>query len=598
MSEPNHTPIEDYALLGDLHSAALVSRAGDIDWLTFPRFDSAACFAALLGTGEHGRWSLRPAEVRSSTRRYREDTMVLETRHETADGVVEVVDAMTFGTSHRVLRLVRGVEGRVRMRTELRVRFDYGSVVPWVRSRDDGLHAVAGPDALRLTTSVDLRPADHATVADFEVGPGDEVGFDLLWFPSHEDPDPPADVAAEIERTTAGWREWMGGCSYDGAYRNDVRASLTVLKALTYEPTGGIVAAPTTSLPETLGGCRNWDYRYCWLRDATFTLIALTDAGFRDEARSWREWLVRAVAGNPDDLQVLYGLRGERRIPEAELDWLPGYAGSAPVRIGNGAVDQIQLDVYGELFDALHAAREGGLEPDDDAWGVQRHLMGWLEEHWREPDHGIWEVRGERRHFTHSKIMAWVAADRAVYAVEQVGLDGDAERWRALRDEIKADVMANAVDERGVLVQSYGSEHLDAAVLMAVLTGFLDLDDPVATATVDAVAEELCEDGLLLRYRTDSGVDGLPGEEGTFLLCSFWLVDALWLMGRNDEAEALFERLLDLRNDVGLLAEEYAPRLGRQVGNYPQAFSHIALVTTAMTLCTTVEGVSQRRAAC
>ncbi|MGZ6133486.1 MAG: glycoside hydrolase family 15 protein [Myxococcaceae bacterium] len=582
--------IEDYAVIGDTQSAALVGIDGSIDWLCLPRFDSGACFAALLGTPEHGRWLLRPeAAVRETRRRYRGDSLVLETEFHTDEGVVRVVDGMPIRTRWPdLVRLVEGVSGRVRMRMELVIRFDYGSIIPWVRKgRDDALLAIGGPDALELVTPVATRGEGLTTVATFEVGPGEQVPFLLTWHPSHEDPPRPSDPVRALKDTERHWQRWSDRCTYHGPWREAVVRSLLTLKALTYEPTGGIIAAPTTSLPEQIGGVRNWDYRYCWLRDATLCLYALLQGGYHEEARAWRDWLLRSVAGSPDDLRTLYGVRGERRLPELEIPWLPGYEKSGPVRVGNKAVDQLQLDVYGELMDALYSARRVGLSNDENAWALQRNLMTWLEKNWSQPDEGIWEVRGPRQQFTHSKVMCWVALDRAVKMVEQFGLEAPVSRWREVRDRIHREVCAQGWNpRRGSFTQFYGSDALDASLLLIPQVGFLPASDPRVIATVDAIQRDLLRDGFVLRYRTDEGtdVDGLPPGEGAFLPCSFWLVDALAMLDRQDEARALFERLLSLRNDVGLLSEEYDPRAGRLVGNFPQAFSHIALVDTASNL--------------
>jgi GH15 family glucan-1,4-alpha-glucosidase len=582
--------IEDYGLIGDLQTAALVSRHGCIDWLCFPRFDSGACFAALLGDAEHGQWSLAPVgEITRAHRRYREDTLILETELTCAEGTVRLTDFMPpRGKAPDVVRIVEGVEGTVPMRMDLTIRFDYGSIVPWVRGRDPGLHAVAGPDALVLATPVDLVGRNFHTVAEFDVGPGVRVPFVLTWFPSNDEAPDHVDAEQALADTESFWREWVTDCVHVGRFREPLVRSLITLKALTYSPTGGMVAAVTTSLPEALGGVRNWDYRYCWLRDATLTLLALVRAGYDGEAREWRDWLLRAIAGRPEEVQIMYGIAGERRLPELELDWLPGYERSSPVRIGNAASRQRQLDVYGEVMDALHHARLAGLEPSRDAWALTRKLLEWLEDGWREPDHGIWEVRGPRRHFTHSKVMAWVAFDRAVRGVEDDGLDGPADRWRAFRDEIHDEVCREGFDEGlGAFTQSYGSGRLDASLLMVPLVGFLPADDARVAGTVAAIERELVEDGFVARYRADEeggAVDGLPPGEGTFLPCSFWLAQVYALQGRLDEAEALFERLLGLRNDVGLLSEEYDATAGRLIGNFPQAFTHLALVDAALTL--------------
>ena len=582
-------PIEDYAIIGDTHTAALVSREGSIDWLCLPRFDSPACFAALLGDGSHGRWLIAPAgAVRSVQRRYRGDSLVLETEFRTSTGTVRLVECMPpRQDSPDVARVVEGVSGRVRMRMELVIRFDYGSIVPWVRQRDGALQAVAGPDSLWLRTPVETGGENFTTVAEFEVVEGDQVPFMLTWHLSHQPAPRVIDPLEAIRETERWWHRWVGQLSYEGGWREAVTRSLLTLKALTYGPTGGIVAAPTTSLPEALGGVRNWDYRYCWLRDATLTLDALMLAGLRAEAKAWREWLLRAVAGSPEQTQILYGVAGERRIDERELEWLPGYEGSAPVRIGNAAVRQFQLDVYGEVMDALHLARQTGIPADEPSWDLQLALMDFLESNWREPDEGIWEVRGPRRHFTHSKVMAWAAVDRAVRAVEYYDQEGPLDRWRALRAEIHGEVLERGYDaELGAFVQYYGAKHTDANLLMIPLVGFLPATDQRMRGTVAVIERQLSPDGLVLRYASDvsEAVDGLPAGEGTFLACSFWLANNLALMGRQDEARDLFERLLALRNDVGLLAEEYDPKTARLLGNFPQAFSHVALVNTARQL--------------
>ena len=582
--------IEDYGLIGDLQTAALVSRHGCIDWLCFPRFDSGACFAALLGDEENGRWSLRPAsDITSAQRRYRGDTLVLETELACDEGVVRLIDFMPpRGEAPDVVRIVEGVEGTVPMKMRMSIRFDYGSIVPWVRRRDEGLHAVAGPDALLLATPIDLVGRNLHTEAEFDVAPGDRVPFVLTWFPSNQDLPQHTDAEQALVDTDSFWREWVTDCVHVGRFREPLVRSLVTLKALTYAPTGGIVAAATTSLPEALGGVRNWDYRYCWLRDATLTLLALVRAGYDGEARAWRDWLLRAIAGRPGEVQIMYGIAGERRLTEVELEWLPGYERSTPVRIGNAASQQRQLDVYGEVLDALYHARLSGLEPSKDAWALIRKLLQWLEKGWREPDEGIWEVRGPRRHFTHSKVMAWVAFDRAVRMIEEDGLGGPVDRWRALREEIHDEVCREGLSEKlGAFTQSYGLDRLDASLLMIPLVGFLPADDERVVATVAAIERELVEDGLVTRYRADeenTDVDGLPPGEATFLPCSFWLVQVYALQGRLDEAEKLFERLIGLRNDLGLLSEEYDVKAERLVGNFPQAFTHLTLVDAALTL--------------
>ncbi len=582
--------IEDYALLGDLHTAALVSTAGSIDWLCLPRFDSPAVFAALLHNQEAGHWTLAPAGARTCTaRRYADTTLVLETDWVTADGAVRVIDFMPprVGTPH-VVRIAVGLSGEVKMRTTLRLRLDYGRVVPWVRHHGGQADAIAGPDRVRLTSAVPLRGRDWETLADFTVHQGDRVPFVLSWAPSHEPQMLHVDAEQALSATTEFWTQWCDHTSYrTGPYRDAVYRSLITLKALTYEPTGGIVAAATTSLPEEIGGIRNWDYRYCWLRDATYTLQALLAAGFRREAGAWRDWLLRAIAGQPETLQILYSLDGARRLPEAELPWLSGYEGSSPVRTGNAASGQLQLDVWGETLDALFLARQAGLPADRDAWALQVALMNYLESAWREPDNGLWEVRGDRQHFTHSKIMAWVAADRMARSVRGYGLPGPAGRWERLRDRIHHDVVTHAFNaERNTFTQAYGSSALDAALLLIPRVGFLSATDPRVLGTIAAIRRELSDGGLVRRYSTTETDDGLKGGEGLFIACSFWLVDALYASGQQQEAIGLFERLLALRNDVGLLSEEWDPAARRQLGNFPQAFSHFALVVSALQLHT------------
>ncbi|MGW4322848.1 glycoside hydrolase family 15 protein [Streptomyces sp. NPDC004684] len=588
--------IEDYALIGDQQTAALVGRDGSVDWLCLPRFDSAACFAGLLGDEDNGHWRIAPVGVDGpcTRRAYRHDTLVLDTEWDTPQGSVRVTDLMPQrDRAPDLVRIVEGLSGRVTLRSTLRLRFDHGSVVPWVRRCDGHRVAVAGPDSAWLRSEPPVRTwgEDFGTHAEFEIAEGEKVAFVLTWHPSHEPRPPLIDPYEALEHSVADWRAWAARCRYTGPHRDLVVRSLITLKALTYAPTGGIVAAPTTSLPEELGGVRNWDYRYCWLRDSTLTLGALLSAGYQEEAEAWRNWLLRAVAGNPADLQIMYGLAGERRLPEYELPWLPGFAGSAPVRIGNDAVLQRQLDVYGEVMDTLSLARRSGLSPKPHIWSMQRALLDFLREAWREPDEGLWEVRGGRRHFVHSKVMVWVAADRAVRTLEEEPeLHGDLAGWRALRDEVHREVCEKGYDpRRGTFTQSYGSRELDAALLLIPRVGFLPPDDPRVTGTIDAVRAELGEGGLVRRYSTDTAaVDGLPGGEGTFLVCSFWLADALHMTGRTKEAEELFERLVGLANDVGLLAEEYlvddGSGAGRQLGNFPQAFSHIGLVNTALAL--------------
>ncbi|MFJ3796285.1 glycoside hydrolase family 15 protein [Streptomyces sp. NPDC090088] len=583
--------IEDYALIGDEQTAALVGRDGSIDWLCLPRFDSAASFARLLGDEDHGHWRIAPQGATVCTRRaYRPDTLVLDTEWETAEGTVRVTDLMPQrDRAPDVVRIIEGVSGRVTVQSTLRLRFDYGSVIPWMRRSGGNRVAVAGPDAVWLRSEPSVRTwgEDFGTHSEFTVAEGERVAFVLTWHPSHEPRPPLVDPYEALRASVTDWRRWTARCTYDGPYRDAVVRSLITLKALTYRPTGGIVAAATSSLPEELGGVRNWDYRFCWLRDSTLTLGALLSAGYHKEAEAWRDWLVRAVAGDPADLQIMYGLAGERRLPEFELPWLPGFAGSAPVRVGNGAVDQLQLDVYGEVMDSLSLGRTAGLPTKPHMWAIQCALMKFLEKSWRQPDEGLWEVRGGRRHFVHSKVLVWVAADRAVRTLEDhAELKGELEGWRALRDEVHREVCEKGYDpKRNTFTQYYGSRELDASLLLIPRLGFLPPDDPRVIGTVDAIRDDLGHDGFVRRYDTDAvGVDGMPGGEGAFLACSFWLADALHMTGRTDEAKELFERLVGLVNDVGLLAEEYDAGLERQLGNFPQAFSHIGLVNTALTL--------------
>lgn len=574
-------------MVGDLHTAALISTEGSIDWLCLPRFDSPACFNALLDSPKAGRWLLAPASGGECTRRhYRKNTLILETEWETDEGKVKVIDFMSpRDGAADIVRIVVGIRGTVRMRGELALRFDYGHIVPWVRRDEHGIHAVAGPDAAYLVTEAPLRGEHMQTASDFTVKAGQRIPFVLTWAPSHLGRPRKVDPEGVLEATESFWQQWSAKCRVTGPYRDAVLRSLITLKALTFAPTGGIVAAVTTSLPEELGGERNWDYRYCWLRDATLTLQALLASGYSEEAAAWRNWLLRAVAGDPADLQIMYGLHGERRLPEMTLDWLAGYEGSAPVRIGNAAAGQLQLDVWGEVLDCLALTRSSLLHDGDDSWDVQVALMEHLETAWTGPDNGLWEMRGPRRHFTHSKVMAWVAADRMVKGVRDSGLPGPADRWEALRDTIHADVMANGFDaERNTFVQSYGRPELDASLLLIPRVGFLAPDDPRVVGTIEAVQRELTHDGFVLRYRQEQSDDGVPGGEGVFLACSFWLVEALLGAGRRREARELFERLLALRNDVGLLSEEWDVQEARQLGNTPQAFSHFALVRSALEL--------------
>ncbi|MFG2588498.1 glycoside hydrolase family 15 protein [Streptomyces sp. NPDC048438] len=588
--------IEDYALIGDMQTAALVCRDGTADWLCLPRFDSHAIFAGLLGTEENGFWRLGPARPEGAEppaadrRRYRGDSLILESEWDTPRGTVRVTDFMPpRDGAPQLIRIVEGVSGRVPMRSELRMRFSYGRVTPWVHKVDSRTVAVAGPDSVWLDTDAETYGQNLTTYSDFTVAPGDRLAFTISWQPSHHEPPSVPEPEASLEATENFWREWVEQCTYHGPYREAVVRSLITLKALTYAPTGGIVAAPTTSLPEDIGGSRNWDYRYTWLRDAAITLSSLLRTGYREEARAWREWLLRAVAGDPENLQIMYGIAGERELGEAELDWLPGYENSGPVRVGNGAANQLQLDVYGEVTEALHLAHMTGLTRNDYAMGLQLKLISYLEKHWDEPDEGIWEVRGPRRHFVHSKVMAWVAVDRTIKLIESGDAEGPLERWLQLRDDIHRDVCERGYDkERNTFTQSYGSQELDASLLLIPQMGFLPPDDKRVIGTIEAIQRELStEDGFVLRYPTegdDAGVDGLEGDEGAFLACSFWLADDLAMIGRVDEARRLFEKLLSLRNDLGLLAEEWDSGLQRQVGNFPQAFSHVPLIDTALRL--------------
>ena len=593
-------PIEDYALIGDCETAALVSRRGSIDWLCWPRFDSPACFSAVLGTPEHGRWLIEAADPDArATRRYRGNTLILETRIDTNDGTVSLIDFMPpRGKNSDVVRLVRGERGKVRIRMELVLRFDYGKTVPWVNRLDDGTwRAIAGPNMVVLHTPVAVMGKDLTTIADFEIAAGETVPFVLTHGSSHTEPPARIDPESSLESTEAFWSAWAAHAESSGDWSDAVTRSLVTLKALTYAPTGGIVAAPSTSLPEALGGPRNWDYRFCWLRDATLTLLALMNAGYYGEARAWRDWLLRAAAGAPAQVQIMYGVAGERLLQEFELSWLPGYEDSRPVRVGNDAHCQLQLDVYGEVMDVLHHSRRGGLSPSEADWAFQRTLLDQLQKVWNTPDRGMWEVRGDPRHFTYSKVMAWVALDRGIRAVETCRLDAPVDRWRAVRDAIHREVCTRAFDPQlGSFVQSYGSRELDASLLLIPTTGFLPTTDPRVRGTIEAVERALLVDGFLMRYDTRTSDDGLPPGEGVFLACTFWLADAYVLLGRVDEARKLFERLLSLRNDVGLLSEEYDTGQRRLVGNFPQAFSHVALVNTAHNLVRAAKPAHQRAA--
>lgn len=589
--------IEDYALIGDCETAALVSRDGSIDWLCLPRFDSDACFAALLGDRDHGSWRLAPAiECQEVHRQYRDDTLILETHYKSPHGSAVVTDFMPARDgAPNLVRIVEGRGGELPMRMQLAVRFGYGSIVPWVQHAGHGIRAIGGPDAVVLQSSVKTRGEGLTTVADFVIRRGEQKAFTLTWFPSHQPPPRRKSAAALLKQTEAWWREWSGRATYRGPYRRAVMRSLVTLKALTFAPTGGIVAAPTTSLPEQLGGTRNWDYRFCWVRDATMTLLALLSAGYLEEAAAWREWLLRAVAGSPSELQIAYGVRGERRLTELTLDWLPGYEHSRPVRIGNAASEQFQLDVYGELLDTMHQCRAHGLPPEPAARHLECAVVNFVAQAWDRPDEGIWEIRGPRRHFTHSRVMAWVAIDRAILDIERFGVEGPLDRWKALRTQIHDDVCRHGFHERlNSFVQYYGSTELDASLLMIPLVGFLPASDPRVKGTVRAIEERLRVDGFLLRYAASNAVDGLPPGEGVFLPCSFWLADNYVLAERREEATALYERLLGLCNDVGLLSEEYDPHARRLLGNFPQALSHIALIDTATNLARRAGAARQR----
>jgi GH15 family glucan-1,4-alpha-glucosidase len=591
------TRIEDYALIGDCRSAALVSRSGSIDWLCWPRFDSEACFAALLGTPEHGRWLLAPGGEAKITRRYRPNTLVLETHFETEDGAVTLVDFMPVQAPNTsIVRFAIGKRGKVKMRMELILRFGYGAAVPWVSRLETGaLRAIAGPDMVVLQTPVRVSGKDMTTIGEFTVSRGETIPFVLTYAPSHLPLPKAVDATEALAETETYWREWSAKCRPAQKWTEAVKRSMITLKALTYAPTGGIVAAPTTSLPERLGGKRNWDYRYCWLRDATLTLLGAMHAGYYEEAQAWREWLQRAVAGSPDQLQIMYGIGGERRLSEWEVDWLPGYENSAPVRIGNAAHTQLQLDVFGEIMDTYHQARRGGLTTNDSAWAIQLAFADHLKEIWRQPDQGIWEMRGPPQHFTYSKVMAWVAFDRVIKSAETFGLDGPLDEWRKIRDEICTDVCERGFDSKlGTFVQAYGSDQLDANLLLLPCVGFLPVSDPRIASTIAAIEQRLIRDGFVLRYSTEEVADALPPGEGAFLACSFWLVDVYILQDRYDDAERLFRRLIDLRNDLGLLSEEYDPQQKRLVGNFPQAFSHLALVNSAYNLTRARKPVEQR----
>jgi GH15 family glucan-1,4-alpha-glucosidase len=580
--------IEDYAVIGNCETMALVSRDGCIDWLCLPRFDSAACFAALLGDDSNGNWRISASGAEAKTsRRYREGTLILETVFETATGTTLLIDCMSRSAGKsNLLRRVRGLTGEVEMMTDLAIRFDYGVSVPWVSRTDDGrTQFIVGPDRLLLQASVEVENENMRTGAHFTVQAGAEIDFCLGWSKSFHDMPPALDIGQVIDIEDKGWRDWSGKFEGLGEYTDIVLRSLITLKGLTHFETGGIVAAATTSLPERIGGARNWDYRYCWLRDATLTLFSLMESNFVEEANAWQQWLIRAIAGNPDQLQIMYGIAGERRLDEWNIPWLPGYQNSAPVHVGNAAAGQVQLDVYGEVLAAMYYGRTRGLPGSDTLWSLERGLLGHLKQIWQEPDDGIWEVRSGRQQFTHSKVMAWLAVDRAIRSAEEFGLEAPLDEWREWRQQIHDEVCAKGFDaKRNSFVQSYGSKNLDAGLLMIAIVGFLPADDPRVRGTVEAIEQDLLRDGFVIRYDTGEARDGLPPGEGAFLACSFWLVGNYVLLGRIDDARALFDRLVGLANDVGLLAEEYDPALKRQVGNFPQAFSHIALINAAYTL--------------
>jgi GH15 family glucan-1,4-alpha-glucosidase len=580
-------PIEDYALLSDCHSAALVSKDGSIDWLCLPQFDSPACFASLIGTEENGHWKISPKGEFEVSRNYIEDTVVLETIFKTETGSCKIIDCMLIHDVHPTLvRKMECLEGEVNLEMELVIRFDYGNIVPWVRKNEDasGIHAVGGADALVFYSSIPTQGKGLKTCADFKMNEGEEKCFTMIWYPSHTAmPGPLKNSFEAIAHTISWWKEWSGQCKYEGFDQEAVMRSLLTLKALTFEPTGAIIAAPTTSLPEEIGGERNWDYRYSWIRDSSFVLYVLLKAGYKDEAIHWNNWLLRAVAGTPSQLNIMYGIRGERRLVEYQLDWLCGYENSKPVRVGNAAYNQFQLDVFGEFMASSHLGRVNGIWTSENSWRIQAEMIKYVCKNWQEPDEGIWEVRGPRQHFTHSKMMAWVAMDHAVSAVRDFGMEGDLEKWTKVRDEIHGDICANGFNKKiNAFVQYYGTDHLDASLLMMPIVGFLPASDERVKGTVKAIQERLSYDDHVLRYRTESQVDGLTGKEGSFIACSFWMVDNLRMMGKKDEANELYQKLMAMRNDVGLFAEEFAPKLGRMVGNFPQAFSHIAQAATAM----------------
>jgi len=591
--------IEDYALIGNCETSALVCRDGSIDWMCLPRFDSSACFAALLGDDRNGRWKICPAATAKTSRKYRAGTLVLETTFETDDGAVMLTDCMSWRPGAAdLVRQVTGLRGKIAMVMDLVVRFDYGASVPWVSRDDDGrIEFVAGPERLTLQTPVTIENRDMRSVAAFDIAAGESLAFALTWTVSYRATPKALDASEVIETASKNWTQWTSRFTGAGEYSDIVLRSLITLKALTHFETGGIVAAATTSLPEQLGGPRNWDYRFCWLRDATLTLYALMECNFVEEAVAWRQWLIRAIAGSPEQMQIMYGVAGERRLDEWNIPWLTGYENSTPVHVGNAAAGQVQLDVYGEVMDALYLGRTKGMPSDRTAWELERSLIAHLEKIWDQPDDGVWEQRGGRKQFTHSKVMAWVAIDRGIRSAEEFGLDAPLAQWRDLRRQIHADVCANGFDPAlNSFVQTYGSKNLDAALLMIPLVGFLPPDDPRVAGTVAAIEKRLLVDGFVMRYDNVASGDGLPGREGAFLACSFWLADNYVLLGRVDEARDLFEKLARLCNDVGLLAEEYDPVQKRQVGNFPQAFSHLGLINTAFNL-SRVSGPAAERAA-
>lgn len=584
-------PIESYAVIGDLHTVALVSKLGSIDWLCLPHFDDEACFAALLGDESNGHWTIAPTgKVEAVSRRYRPDTLVLETEISCDSGIIRVTDFMPIreNTDHHlpeIIRIVEGLEGAVDVSSELSLRFDYGRSKPFVRKLDEGIHALAGPDGVVVVSPTEVTLDDHSVKCDLTVRTDERYVFQIVWHRSWEEIPPASEHLDALEETTAFWRKWSEQCTYEGKARDAVMRSLITLKSLTYWPSGGVVAAATTSLPEQIGGERNWDYRYCWLRDSSVTLEALNRCGYLEEAQSFRDWLIRAIAGDPSQMQIMYGISGERRLTETEVDWLPGYENSRPVRIGNAASDQFQLDVYGEVMDAQEYGRSKGIDANEEAWSLQLQFADFVEKHWEEPDDGIWEVRGGRKHFTHSKVMAWVAIDRTIRGIKDHGLSGDADHWQALADKIHADVLKHGVDpKRNCFTQYYGSKEMDASLLVIPQVGFLPADDERIINTVHAVEQDLDKNGLILRYRADATDDGLTGEEGTFIMCSFWLVECLAMIGEVQKAQMLFDRLLDIRNDVGLLSEEYDTVHHRMLGNMPQAFSHVGLINAALAL--------------